>query len=568
MVADVIVRGMQDSILLNLYQPFLHPKFGGKMSLNNRKLSISLLIFSILILVLSFSGIQAQDEMVLRVGLEEPINLDPASGSNDPEVLLNRHIYDYLIELLPDGSLAPSLATDWEVSDDGLSYTLNLVQNAAFHDGKAFTSEDVVFTFDRMVAVGSTVVGLLGQKQVGEDDEGGAILEPSWTVEASGDFTVVFTLESPNADFIFGLSHRFSAILPAGLETPNTLGEDGSLANFNGTGSFRLESFDAGEGATLVANDEYWGGRPALDRIELIFIDDSNAQVNALLSGEVDLIFKIPNDLLPSLQGNDALTVTTIASNVHPVIRIRSDEGHLGEDVRVRQAFKHATDRELLNIDTLNGLGIVANNDPIGPVYGPLYNPQDGLAYDPQRSCDLLAEYAAENPDNAWVTLDGDTPRLEIDFHVAEAFEYGIMAEFMEQQWQDGCIFVTLLLEPPNIYYADGGWLDVDLGLTGWGTRSTPQEYLSVAYVTGAKWNEAHWSNTALDALAAQAAQTSDLEERAVLYNEISQIFVEDGPIIIPFFRPVSSAYSNSVEGLVLHSFPGRTDFDSVSVGN
>jgi peptide/nickel transport system substrate-binding protein len=538
------------------------------MSLNSRKFSLSLLIFSILILVLSVSAIQAQAGMVLRVGLEEPINLDPASGSNDPEVLLNRHIYDYLIELLPDGSLAPSLAESWDISDDGLVYTLNLVQNATFHDGKAFTSEDVVFTFNRLVATGSTAVGVLGQKQVGTDDEGNAMMEPSWTVEASDDYTVVFTLESANADFVYGLSHRFAPILPAGQETPNVLGADGGLENFNGTGPFRLAGFSPGEGASLVANEDYWNGRPALDGLDLIFIDDSTAQVNALLNGEVDLIFKVPNDLLPTLRGDDSLTVTTVASNVHPVIRIRSDEEHLGEDVRVRQAFKHATDRELLNIDTLDGLGIVANNDPIGPVYGPLYNPQEDLAYDPQQSCDLLAEVAAENPDNQWVTMDGASPRLDIEFHVSDAFEYPVLAEFMQQQWEEGCIFATLSIEPANIYYADGGWLDVELGLTGWGTRATPQEYLSIAYVTDAIWNESHWSNARLDELAAMAAQTTDLEERANLYNEISQIFEEEGPILIPFFRPVSSAYSNAVHGLVMHSFPGRTDFDSVTIGS
>ena len=538
------------------------------MSLKNRKLSISLLIFSILLLLLSISGVHAQDEMVLRIGLEEPINLDPASGSNDPEVLLNRNIYDYLIELLPDGSFAPSLAESWDISDDGLTYTLHLVQNASFHDGKPFTSEDVVFTFNRLVEVGSTVVGVLGQKQDGTDADGNPIMKPTWTVEAPDDYTVVFHLETPNADFIYGLSHRFATILPAGMEQPNKLAEDGSLANFNGTGPFRLESFSPGEGATLVANDDYWAGRPKLDRIDLVFIDDSTAQVNALLNNEVDFIFKIPNDLLPSLRGNDNITVTTVASNVHPVIRIRSDKGHLGEDVRVRQAFKHATDRELLNIDTLDGLGIVANNDPIGPVYGPLYTPQEGLAYDPQLSCDLLAQVAADNPDNPWITMDGDTPRLEVEFHVADAFEYPVLAEFMQQQWEEGCIYVTLSVEPSNVYYADGGWLDVELGLTGWGTRATPQEYLSVAYTTDAIWNESHWSNPKLDELAAQAAQTSNIEERAKIYDEISKIFVEDGPIIIPFFRPVSSAYNNKVQGLVLHSFPGRTSFYNVTIGN
>ena len=536
------------------------------MLTNRKRLSIGLLLFSFAIIVLSVGGVGAQGT-TLRVGILEPVNLDPATGSSDDEVLLNRHIYDYLIEILPDNSLEPSLAESWDVSDDGLTYTFNLREGVTFHDGSEFTAEDVVFTFNRMVEVGSSAVSLLGQASTGEqDDEGTDILAPTWTVEAVDDATVVFTLENPNADFLFGVGSRFSAILNAGTENVNILGEDGSTANFNGTGPFILQELDAGEGATLVANDNYWGGRPSIDVLELVFINDTNTQVTALRSGDVDFIYKIPTDLLPQIEGDDNITITTVATNTHPVIRLRADAGHLGEDVRVRQAFKHATDRELLNLDVLDGRGAVGNNDPIGPVYGALYNPQDGLEYDPQLACDLLAEYAAENPDNEWVTMDGDTPSLVVDFYVAEAFEYPLLAEFMQQQWQEGCINVNLIIRPENIYYGDNEWMTEELGLTGWGTRPTPQEYLSVAYVTGAPFNESHWSNAELDTLAAEAATISDEVARAEIYNQIANIFEQEGPIIVPFFRPVAGAYSNNVQGLVMNPFPGSTDLSNVTI--
>jgi peptide/nickel transport system substrate-binding protein len=533
---------------------------------NRKRLSIGLLLFSVAIMVLSVGGVGAQGT-TLRVGILEPVNLDPATGSSDDEVLLNRHIYDYLIEILPDSSLEPSLAESWEVSDDGLTYTFNLRAGVTFHDGSEFTAEDVVFTFNRMVEVGSSAVSLLGQAPTGEQDaEGADILAPTWTVAAVDDATVVFTLQNPNADFLFGVGSRFSGIVKSGAENVNILGEDGSTANFNGTGPFILQELDAGEGATLVANDNYWDGRPSIDVLELVFINDVNTQVTALRSGDVDFIYKIPTDLLPQIEGDDNITITTVATNTHPVIRLRADEGHLGEDVRVRQAFKHATDRELLNLDVLDGRGAVGNNDPIGPVYGALYNPQDALEYNTQLACDLLAEYAAENPDNEWVTMDGDTPSLVVDFYVAEAFEYPLLAEFMQQQWQEGCINVNLIIRPENIYYGDNEWMTVELGLTGWGTRPTPQEYLSVAYVTGAPFNEAHWSNPELDALAAEASTTSDGAARAEIYNQISNIFEQEGPIIIPFFRPVAGAYSNNVQGLVMNPFPGSTDLSNVTI--
>lgn len=524
----------------------------------------TLSLLALVVLMLGAVIVSAQDGGVFRVGVVEPVNLDPATGSNDPEVLLNRHIYNYLIEATPTGDLEPSLASSWTVSEDGLTYTFNLVQNATFHDGSTFTSADVIFTFNRLVEVGSSAVALLGQKITGQDAEGNNLFAPTFTVSAPDDFTVVFTLETPNADFLYGISSRFAGILPEGLATPNNIAE-GGIASFNGTGAFRVSEYNPGVGAVLVANDNYWGGRPALDQIDLVFIDDLNAQLNALRSGDVDFIFKIPTDSLAQIEDDANITVTTVATNTHPVIRLRADAGHLGEDVRVRQAFKLATDRELLNLDFLNGLGRVGNNDPIGPVYGPLFNQQPDN-YDSEMACSLLTEYATENPDNPWVTLDGDSARLEVDFYVVDALGYPVLGEFLQQQWEEGCIFVNLLPRPENIYYGNNEWIDVDLGLTGWGTRPTPQEYLSVAYVTGAPYNEAHWSNATLDAFAAQAATTADIQARAAIYNEISALFATEGPIIIPFFLPIHGAYRNTVEGLQMHPFPGSTNFYGVTV--
>lgn len=534
---------------------------------NPKFLRSGLLLFSVAVLFFGVAGLQAQDgEDVLRVGMLEPVNLDPATGSSDDEVLINRHLYDYLVEILPSGDLAPSLAQDWQISEDGLTYTFNLVENATFHDGTPLTAADVVFSFNRLVEVGSSAVGLLGQEVVGEDDEGNAIFEPTWTVEAADDYTVVFNLDAPNADFLFGVASRFAGILPEGQTAPNVIGDGGSLENFVGSGPFRLEAFDAGEGMTLVAYDEYWAGRPELDRIEMIFINDTNTQVDALRNDEVDFIYKIDTALLPNLEGDENITIVNAATNTHPVIRLRADEGSLGEDVRIRQAFKLATDRELLNIDVLGGQGVVGNNDPIGPVYGSLYNEQPS-EYDPAAACELIAEYAAGNPDSPFIVDEGGTPTVQAEFYVVEAFEYPLLAEFMAQQWEEGCINVELIIRPENIYYGSDEWLTVDLGLTGWGTRPTPQAYLGEAYVTGAPFNESHWSNERLDELAAQAAQVGDPEERAAIYAEISQIFAEEGPIIIPFFRPVAGAYRNDVQGLEMHPFPGRTDFDSVTIG-
>lgn len=516
-----------------------------------------------LTLLLTGALVTSAQENTLRVGMPEPSTLDPATSSNDHEVIINRHVYDYLIELEPNNELTPSLATDWTISDDGLTYTFTLAEGVTFHDGSDFTAADVVYTFNRIAEVGSPSFSLLGREQTGEDDEGNPIYEPTWTVEAVDETTVEFTLEEPNAEFLTGVAYRFSAILPEGLETPN---QQQDLSTFNGTGPYTVSEFNAGESLTLTANPDYWGEAPGTENITFTFIEDPTTQVNALLGGEVDFIFKIPDEQLGQIEGQDGVSLTTISSSAHPVIRLRVDEGRLGEDPRIREAFKLATDRELLNLDALDGLGTVGNNDPISPVFSTLFNDVEERPYDPQAACDLLAEYAEENPDNEWVTMDGDTPRLEVEFFVVDALGYPLMAEFAQQQWEAGCIFVDLNVRAENVYYGNGEWLEVDLGLTGWASRPSPQLYLQEAYVSGAPFNETGWSNEELDSLVEEASQTADVQERADLYAQISQIFQESGPIIVPYFIPVHGGFSNRVQNLQMNPFPGRTDLSGVTL--
>lgn len=507
----------------------------------NSKLAVSLVLSFLLVLISGMVGVQAQDNE-LRIGLQNVVNLDPSLGSNDPEITFNMALYDYLIDTAADGTLTPNLAQSWDISEDGLTYTLSLVEGATFHDGTPFTSADVVYTFNRLKEIESPALNLLG----------------TYEVAADGDNTVVFTLEEPNADFAYGLSGNQTFILKDGTTEPNVLTEgDTPYANFVGTGPFVLTDFVSGESATFTANPDYWwDAEIGVDTLVLVFIDDAQAQIDAIKSGSVDFIYKTSFDRVEELEA-EGLNVLIANGNRHPVVRIRSDEGHLGEDVRVRQAFKLATDRELLNLDLFDGVAIIGNNDPIGPKYGPYYDDTIVQDYDPQAACDLLAE--AGYPDG----LGADEP---IQFHVVDAFNYADMGTQLQQQWADGCINVELLIEPENVYYGDDGWLEVDLGVTGWGDRPTPQEYLVTAYASDGIWNESHWSDEELDGLIAEAGVTADEEARAEIYSQIAQIFADRGPVIVPFFAPIIGATGAGVDGIDLHPFAGRTDLRTVTV--
>ncbi len=490
----------------------------------------------ILLIALLFTASSASAQPatgVLRVGMTTPQVLDPALGSNDPEILLNRSVYDYLIEVLPDKSIAPNLASSWTISDDGLTYTFQLVSGVTFHDGSPFTAADVVYTFNRLKQIESPALNLLGSFEVSGPDAQ----------------TVVFTLPAPNADFLYGVADRFALIVKDGTESPD----------FNGTGPFVLESLDANPGgrAVLVKNANYWKpGQPLLDRVEFVFITEPTTQVDALRSGQVDFIFKITPDLVSVLENEPGITLLQKATNQHPVIRLRTDVGP-GQDVRVRRAFKLATDRAALNDAILQGRGIIGNNDPIGPGFGVFFNDQvQDAGYDPAAACALLAE--AGYPDGLQMTLQ-----------TIRVLGYVELAEVLQFQWREGCINVDIVPNEESFYYSDdnpNNWLQAELGITGWGDRPIPQGYLAQAYVTDGIYNETHWSDAELDQLVREAGVTTDTDQRVALYHRIAEIFAERGPIIVPWFAPIFGAVGPGVEGLEMAPFPGLTDLRTVAV--
>ena len=509
--------------------------------------TIRAVAFLLSIVLLTVGSAAAQEAAPFRVGMNAPVVLDPALHTNDPETALNRAIYDYLVEVSPESTIEPNLATEWTISDDGLTYTFTLAEGVTFHDGSDFTSADVVFTFNRLKEVSSPAINLLGEFEVSAPDEG----------------TVVFTLPEVNADFLYGVAARQALILPEGQTSPNTIAEGDNLyVNFNGTGAFTLESFDPGARAVFAANENYWQGAPSLAAMEHIYIDDTVAQVDALLSGELDFIFKVPIQQVDRIEAAEGVNVLQVETSQHPVIRVRTDAGSIGEDPRVMQALKFATDRDLLNEILLQGRGTVGNNDPIAPVFSFFYDGSvENQPYDPAQACSLLEEAGIGT--------------LEATLYAPNAFEYPDLAAVLQQMWgETGCIDVDIQIREENYYYDmsnPDNFFDVQLGITGWGDRPTPQVLLREAYVESGiatAFNETRFVDPELEDLVAEASRTTDDEARREIYRQVSAIFRERGPIIIPYFAPLFGAISDRVQGLEMAAYPGLTDFRSVSLSS
>ena len=471
----------------------------------------------------------AQDTDTLRIAWLTPAILDPRSASGDSEIAILNALYDYLIDTDAAGSLVPRLASSWELSDDGLVYTLHIREDAVFHDGSPVTVDDVLWTIQWQQAAEGTVANLLSSVE---------------SVAAGGGNSILITLSAPNPDFLYNLSDNKLVILKSGAED---IGEV-----FNGSGPFTLDELIPGDRAVMTANADYWGGAPAIERLEFIFFDDQQAGIAAVQGGTADGILRLDNPSFLGFAGDVSFTATDIPTSGHHLARLRADRAP-GDDVRVRQAFKLATDRQAIWERIQLGFGAVGKDSPIGPAFGQYFLAEaEPPPRDPQAAAALLAE--AGYPDGLDMTLRGPN-----------SGNFPDLAQTLAAQWEEAGIRVDIQLEDENTYWTEA-WMEVDLGLTGWGPRPAPQIYLDVAYQTGAIWNESRYSDARVDELIDLARSSLDQDERAAAYKEIQQIMLDSGPIIVPYFFAQFMALAGHVANVDLHPFAGRTRFNKATI--
>jgi peptide/nickel transport system substrate-binding protein len=470
---------------------------------------------------------------VIKVGWEVTKKLDPAFIQTDSEISFCNAIYDYLIDPTPTAELSPRLAQSWKVNDDGKQYTFNLAKGVKFHDGKAMTAEDVVWTFQR-----------LSSKDVGSP---AASLYANVTdIKAVDDTTVTFTLSTTQPDFLYNIADSHALVLQAGTKDPNT--------TFTGTGPFKLDKFQPEDRATFVANENYWiQGLPKLAGMEHLYME-SDAQLAALSGGQIDVVLRMPNARFIALKDDPNLQTVNYPTSGHDVLRIRVDQKP-GNDPKVIKALKMATDRAKINEVVQLGLGAVGRDAPIGPYFKEYFDANSPLPpYDPEGARKLLADAGYPNG-------------LEFDLHVPNTGGRPDFATVIKDQWAKAGITVNIKLEDESTYYSDNGWLEVPLGITGWAARPTPQQYLDFSLKTGGKWNETHISDPELDKQIDIAGTSLKMEERVAAYKEIQRILADHGPLVIPYFFPIVGAASKKfVFEKGFQPFTGRTDFREVTV--
>jgi peptide/nickel transport system substrate-binding protein len=480
----------------------------------NMKKALILAMFFLLVTALVFSGgkQEAEDKMVIRVAEQVPNLITP--GVWDGQAFsLNASIYDYLIEMDANtGELVPALATEWD-SPDGKVWTLKLRQGVTFHDGSAFTAEDVKFTLERTQ---DPDIGHLKAQDF-------KIVEK---IETPDDFTVVITLEEAFPTFPFLFTDYNTAILSSDYDY-QMKGESAPM----GTGAFKLQQMVPKESALLVKNDSYWApGLPKADELRIYFVPDIDSSISLLEAGQVDIVPQISPIIRNRLQGMDEFAIVSPYQESRFIAMAADREPFDDNDVRL--AFKYAMDPEFLAkaCQGVLGEGIFYNETPIVNALAQ-YKEISFRGRNIDRSKELLAE--AGYPDG-----------LTVELYYGSDHPYGTdIAQALKELAAPAGFNLDLKGYPRDIYLSQH-WMNAPMSLTGWGVRVDPSMLLMLAYHSEGPWNESHMDDPEVDELIEKIRAELDPAVRQRHYDRLQEVFVERGTVInlqVPYLVATST---------------------------
>ena len=462
----------------------------------------------------------------LRAGIAGANSSDSWDGRTHSDMFMqvagHGTVFDCLTEIKADGTLVGELAESWEASDDASVWKFALRKDVTFHNGKPFGADDVIESL---------------QLHVAPDAKSAArpIIENIVKMNKLGDHEVELVLNSSDADLPYLLSDYHVLMYPAGMV-------DDALANGIGTGLYRVESFNPG--VRLVCSrveGHYKDGQAGwFDGIEMIAINDASARMNALMTGQVDVVNRVDFKIEALLRANPNVTISEATGNQHYTFPMHANVAPF-DDINVRKAIKHAINRQEMVDKILLGHGSVGNDSPIGPANQYYAADLPALDYDPDKARHYLKKAGLDS--------------IDVDLSVSDgAFSGAVDAGQLYQSSAAAAgININLIQEAADGYWSNV-WLKKPWCACFWGGRATENWMFATAYETGVPWNDTFWHHDRFQDLLIQGRTELDDSRRRAIYTEMQAIISAEGATILPMFANYVDAHSTAVA----HDEPGK----------
>ncbi len=454
------------------------------------------------------------DQALVLAGGEStnPRDYDPATTHSSGD----KRLYSGLVSFDPNLNLTPDLAEKWDVSDDGTVYTFHLRQNAKFHNGRAVTAQDFIYSWERAASpalASDTVLTYLGDI-VGVREMNSGQASNISGLSALDDHTLQVTIDAPKPYFLLKLTYPTAFV----VDKENVESGDEWYRTPNGTGPYKLREWKRFEVMVYEANKDFYLGAPSIPYVVVqLYSGDSQRLYE---TGDVDItgVYSVDRFTDPTEPlHNELLTGVSLCTSF---VNFDSTRPPF-DDVNVRKAFSMAFDRQKYVDVVLDGQDLPANG--LYPPALPGFNlALKGLPYDPAQARDLLAQSKYGGP-------DGLPPIVFTDYGIG-SYVGGNVAALAEMWEQNLGVTITVENLEPDYYYEQvysgnhgqlftGGWC---------ADYPDPENFADVLFHTGSPQNNGGYSNPELDALLEAARVERDVTKRIQMYQQAEQIIVDD----------------------------------------
>jgi len=446
--------------------------------------------------------------------------------------------FDALIEWDGKNGYVGALAESWEVSDDGKVYTFKIRPNLTFHDGTPCTAEEIAWSINMVVDYKLPTME--------------SAIEGISKVEALDPLTVRITLDTPFADFIGYTRLGAIYITPPSIwkgMTRDEILEYNEPDSLTGTGAFKISDYVLDEYLIMEAFDDYWRGRPVVDKVIFQNYATDDAKVQALLSKEVDFIDWAPYTGAKALYEADHLEVVPVGSfGCYNLIINSLKDGPYPKvlnDPVVRRAIAYAIDKESIVNIAYAGYGKVADSI-IPPTMGKWYNSElEQIPFDTEEGSRLLEEAGYVDSDGDGIREDKDGNPMSFRLNANESSKNARLLEIISDGLkQIGIDAPPVLVSELDDFYPE---YDFDIIVWGWDWDVEPASALvpfRCSEVGDGGWNDAGYCNPHYDELYEQQATELDPEKRKDIIWEMQKIFYEDRAYIMLIYDVNIQAYN------------------------
>lgn len=490
-------------------------------------------------LALLASGAQSQE---LRIGLSAtPTSLDPMFHYTTINDNISRNIFEQLVLKDEALSLKPALATSW-INIDPTTWEFTLRQNVRFHDGSAFTAEDVVFSLRRPPNVPNSPSSYAGYVSAIKAIE---IVDPHKV-------RIVTKAPYPLLPLDLSIVHIMSAKAADGKSTEALNRGEGLI----GTGPYKFVAWQNKDAIELRRHEEYWGVKPAWSSIRMRPLTNDGARTAALLAGDLDLIENVPIDDVARIGSDDKFRIVKGPSNrimylsldaVRATTPFVSDKAGVPldrnplSDVRVRRAIGMAIGRQAIVDRILSGQAIAASQ-LLSPAMAGFNKALKDIPYDPNQAKALLKE--AGFPDGFRLTLHGSNDRYVKADSVLQA-----VAQMLQRIGIDAKVEVM----PHSVFRTRGSKLEFSAQLGGWACDDVSSPFRVLVATNNRETglgsaNRGPYSNPDLDAILGRALSTFDDGIRGQLFDEAGALAMSDMAVVPLYFELATWAMKNSVD--------------------